>query len=253
MTEATNPTNINDTFFNELYRDVWRKLIPAGLTEAEADFLEDAGQLAPNSLVLDLMCGYGRHTLELARRGHQVTAIDNSSDYIKEVISKSEAAQLPVEAVCSGAVDVNLTKVYDLAVCMGNSFAFFNEEETLSILHKLSASIKPGGRFIINTWMLAEIAIRHFRERDWFFVDDYRYVTENVFHFHPTRIETDHILMMKDGTWQCIKGVDYIFTVAELESFFLKTGFRLTGLYSTPRKKKFKLGDTRVYIVAEKV
>jgi hypothetical protein len=49
-----------------------------------------------------------------------------------------------------------------------------------------------------------------------------------------------------------IKGVDYIFTLAELEEMFQQTGFKTKDLFSTPGKRKFNLGDGKIYIVIEK-
>lgn len=253
MSELASPENINDSFFSGLYKDIWRKLIPPGLSEAEVDFVEEVGHLEPGNHVLDLMCGYGRHTLELAKRGYRVTAIDNSPEYVEEVNTKSANENLPVKASCSGAVQMQLNETFDMAICMGNSFAFFCEEEAMAILRNLSDHLRPGGKFLINTWMIAEIAIRHFKEKDWFYLDEFTYLTDNSFLFHPTRVETDHILVHKNGTMQTIKGIDYIFTIAELNALFKKNGFRLVDIYSTPRKKKFRLGDTKAYIVAERV
>jgi 2-polyprenyl-3-methyl-5-hydroxy-6-metoxy-1,4-benzoquinol methylase len=253
MSAPVSQENINDNFFSGLYRDIWRKLIPTGLSEAEVDFIEEAGSLERGNHVLDLMCGYGRHTLELARRGYRLTAIDNSVEYVDEVNAKSSREHLLVNASCSGAVQMKLNGSFDMAICMGNSFAFFREEEAATILRNLSGHLRPGGKFLINTWMIAEIAIRYFKEKDWFYLDEFTYLTDNTFLFHPTRIETDHILVHKNGTMQTIKGIDYIFSIAELNSLFELTGFRLLDIYSTPRKKKFRLGDTKAYILAEKV
>ncbi len=49
-----------------------------------------------------------------------------------------------------------------------------------------------------------------------------------------------------------IKGIDYIFTASELQEILNTAGFSLNEMYCTPRKRKFQLGDSRAYIVAEK-
>jgi cyclopropane fatty-acyl-phospholipid synthase-like methyltransferase len=247
------PQNINNTFFEGFYKDVWRKLIPHGLTEAEADFIVDIASLEMESKVLDLMCGYGRHSLELAKRGAQVTAVDNSSDYIDEIKQVANSNGLAVETFCEDVITILLDDVYDVAICMGNSFAFFKEEEVLKLLRNLSSFLKRGGTFIINTWMIGEIAIRHYREKDWFYVEDYKYLVDNKYCFNPTRIESDHIIIRSDGETETLKAVDYIFTLAELQSLLEQTGFNLKEVYSTPRKRKFQFGDTKAYIVAEKI
>lgn len=246
-------SNINDSFFEGTYKDVWRKLIPPGLSEAECSFLEEEAQLQKGEKVLDLMCGYGRHALELARRGYTVTAIDNLKEYIEEINATASEEKLAVEAWAVGALEAQFTQQYKAILCMGNSFAFFVKEDALALLCKVAAHLEQDGIFVINTWMIAEIAIRHFREHEWYKVDGYKYLLEYQYHFKPSRIESEHTLIKPDGSVEVLHGVDYIFTLNELEDMFHKVGLRLREVYSTPKKRRFKMGDTRAYLVIEKI
>jgi SAM-dependent methyltransferase len=250
--EQQSIANANSILFQSFYKDVWRKLIPEGLTEAETDFIADAGRLKEGGRVLDLMCGYGRHVFALAKRGYTVTAVDNLPDYIAEIREQAEKQSLPVQPVLADVATAVFPGPYDTAICMGNSFASFDAETTASLLRQLAACLLPGGVFIINTWMLAEIAIKHFEEKTWLYVDEYKYLLDNRYLFNPSRIETDHILIAKDGRTQVLKGVDYIFSFAELRQLLDKAGFSVLGVYSTPRKKPYVFGDKRAYIVAAK-
>jgi hypothetical protein len=138
---------------------------------------------------------------------------------------------------------------------MGNSFAFFDEEAALHLLKNLSASLPSGAKFIINTWTIGEIAIKYFQEKVWHNVEGgYKYLTENKYLFNPTRIEAESWIISPEGTClEVIKGVDYIFTISELQSLLSKGGFEIKDVFSTPRKRKFVFGDPKAYIVAEKL
>ncbi|MCW3074450.1 MAG: class SAM-dependent methyltransferase [Flaviaesturariibacter sp.] len=244
--------NINDHFFEGQYKEVWRQTIPPGLTEAEVDFIQEIGDLGKGSRVLDIMCGYGRHALEMGRRGIQTIAIDNSSDYIREINQKAAEAALPVSGIQQNVSALRLEETFDAIICMGNSFAFFSEDEACALLSKLGVALQKGGKLIINTWMIAEIAIRHFKDREWHAMPDYKYLIHNRFLFQPARIQSVHTIIPAKGPIEEIEGVDYIFTLGELERLFYQAGFLLKDVYSTPRKKKFVLGDGRAYLVAEK-
>lgn len=246
-------SNINNTFFEGSYKEVWRGIIPPGLTEAEVDFILDAGALKPGARVLDIMCGYGRHALELGKRGVQVTAADNLEAYINEINERAKEGSLPVEGVLADAVAIQLEGVYDAIICMGNSFSFFNEEEALALLQNLSAHLKKGGRLIINSWMIGEIAIRHFKERDWYYVGNYRCVIDSRYLFNPSRIESEQLIIHPGGETETTRGVDYILTLPELGTLLSKADLALQQVFSTPRKKPFQLGDARAYIVAERL
>ena len=244
--------NSNKVLFQSFYKDVWRKLIPSGLTEAEADFIEDVAKLNGSSKVLDLMCGYGRHSIALAKRGHQITAVDNLPDYIDEIKNIADKETLPITAFTEDVAEMKLYESFDAALCMGNSFATFDHPRALKLLTNVAKAIKPGGALIINSWMIAEIAIKFFEAKTWVEVGEYKYLLDNRYLFHPTRIETDHVVIREDGQIQTLKGIDYIFTFAELEAMLNKAGFVLHEVYATPRKKKYNFGDNKAYIVAVK-
>lgn len=249
---TSSSSNVNDHFFEGSYKHAWKGTIPPGLTEAEVDFIQDVCCLDLEAKVLDLMCGYGRHSLELARRKVNVTAIDNLQDYINEVEESARRENLPVKGICSNILYAELNEVYDAAICMGNSFAFFNKQDGIAILKNIAEHLKIGGILIINSWMVAEIAIRHFKETEWHYAGEYKCIIENRYHFFPSRIESEQTIIAPDRSVETIKGIDYIFTLDELELMLNEAGLRIKDIFSTPRKRKFVLGDGRIYLVAEK-
>ena len=105
---------------------------------------------------------------------------------------------------------------------------------------------------VINSWMIAEIAIKYFRGKDWNFAGDYKCLLDYKYCFYPSRIESEQTIIAPDGSIEVLKGVDYIFSLDELEVMFQVAGLRTKDLYSTPRKRNFVLGDNKIYIVAEK-
>lgn len=248
-----NSTISNDSFFDGIYKEVWRKLIPPGLSEAECSFIEDVAALQEGDKVLDLMCGYGRHALELARRGYSVTALDNLKDYIDEINNTAAAEQLVIDAWASGALEAELSQQYKAIICMGNSFAFFGKDDVRLLLRKIARHLAQEGILLINTWMIAEIAIRHFREHEWYRVEGYKYLLEYKYCLQPSRIESEHTLITPEGKVEVIRGVDYLFTLDELDTLFREAGLRLRDVYSTPKKRTFRMGDNRAYLVVEKL
>lgn len=244
--------NINNTYFDGFYKDIWRDIIPAELTQREAEFMESYFQLNNGSSVLDLMCGYGRHALALGRKGIQVTAVDNLADYIKEVEGAAVTEQLPVKAIRADIAGFVHQGQADLAICMGNSLNFFSADEASLILQNTAAALKPGGHLLINTWSMAEIAIKQFTPRTWAYAAGMRYISECRYEFFPSRIEAEHLIIAPDGTTETKKGVDYIFSVGEMDQLLQAAGFQIREIYSIPGRRKFTVGEPRAYIVAQK-
>ena len=82
MKTTTTRSNWFEDFFHGVVNDLWRKCMSPEQTRAEADFLEQT--FGSRSRLLDVPCGNGRHSLELARRGCRMTGLDISTDFIAE-------------------------------------------------------------------------------------------------------------------------------------------------------------------------
>lgn len=253
MPEQVKPGNINNSFFEGYYKDIWRDIFPEKTTLAEADWIISEAQLTTNSQVVDLMCGYGRHSLEVAQKGIRVTAIDNLPDYIDELKEKAATGNLSIEPICTDVMQMHLTSKFDAAICMGNSLQFFDEPDLLQLLSKISEHLKIGGKFFINTWSISEIVFKSFKENSWSKIGDLLMLSKCKFLFHPTRMEVNMTLISNDGTREEKNGIDYIYSINEIETMLNKTGFRLKDIYSIPGKRLFTVGEPRAYIVAEKI
>jgi 2-polyprenyl-3-methyl-5-hydroxy-6-metoxy-1,4-benzoquinol methylase len=244
--------NVNNSFFDGYYKEIWRHIFPDKTTQAEVDFMIGEAKLEPGGHVLDIMCGYGRHSLEFAKKGIDVLAVDNLPDYINEIKEKASARNLPVETICADILELHLYREFDAVICMGNSLQFFIEEDLSRILSNISAHLKPGGKFIINTWSLAEIAIKNFKDKSWSRFGELLFLTESKFLFQPARIETLSTIITDNGEREEKKGIDFIYSISEVESMFNKAGFQIKEIYSIPGKKQFTIGEPRAYIVAGK-
>ena len=245
--------NINNSYFDGHYKDIWKTIIPAELTVKETEFLLQYFKLQPGNKVLDLMCGYGRHALALAKHGVEVTAVDNLESYTNEIREAASKENLPVTTINSDVIQFTPTDKFDLVICMGNSFNFFDANESNQLLAKIFNALKKDGQLLIHTWSLTEIAIQQFKEKTWSDINGLKYLTSSQYLFSPTRIESETTIISPDGKSVENKlAIDYIFSVAEMHELLNNAGFTIKEIYSIPGRKQFKLGDPRAYIVAQK-
>jgi SAM-dependent methyltransferase len=243
-------SNINDNFFDGHYKQIWKYFIPEELTNKEVAFMVPYFKLDEKSKVLDIMCGYGRHALALGRKGISVTAIDNQVSYIDEIKTTAKKEYLPVTAVNKTIQDFSPGENFDLAICMGNSFQFFERKTLVEILTTVAGCMKPGGQLLLNSWSIAEIVFRNFKEKTSSRIGDIEFEIESSFEILPVRIEVKSRIITPDGEVEERNGVDYIYSINEMSSIFTDAGFRLQEVYSIPGRKKFSLGEPRAYFVA---
>ncbi len=87
-------------------------------TIQEVDFLVSALGLAPGAPILDIGCGPGRHSLELARRGLQITGIDISPGFVEVARKQALAEGLTAEFRVADARRLDFSVEFAGAICL---------------------------------------------------------------------------------------------------------------------------------------
>src|SRR2546427_478081 len=110
----TVPSNWYEDFFHGVAIDLWRKAIPPEHTQAEADFLVGALQCDKGAHLLDVPCGNGRLSFELAGRGFRVTGVDISEEFIEEARSeKNQSGPFELEFALGDMRHLEGNAIYD--------------------------------------------------------------------------------------------------------------------------------------------
>ena len=143
-------------WYEELFQDYADKYDSESYTSGtlgEVDFIEEEAGYNKDFRILDIGCGTGRHSIELARRGYNVTGIDLSESQLNKAKTNAEKENLKIDFLIKDARDFNFNGSFDLAImiCEGAFPLMETDEMNYSILENAFSSLKPGGRFIFTT------------------------------------------------------------------------------------------------------
>lgn len=120
-------------------------------TRVEAEGVFKLLKLSPGQAILDCPCGYGRHSIELARQGFEVVGVDINSEELQVALSRSKACP-NLRFVQQDMRRLIYANSFDAVINMFYSFGFFeDDEENIGILHNFYRALKPGGRFLMHT------------------------------------------------------------------------------------------------------
>lgn len=155
-----------ETFFDS-HAPIYEENVFTKNTVHEVDFLLQELELPPGGSVLDVGCGTGRHSIELAKRGYAVTGLDLSSEMLARAAKAAEAAGVQVQWLRSDATQFSLPGTYDAAVCLcEGAFGLLSQQDDpidqpLSILRNISRSLKPRAKAVLTVLNGAAMLRKH--------------------------------------------------------------------------------------------
>jgi 2-polyprenyl-3-methyl-5-hydroxy-6-metoxy-1,4-benzoquinol methylase len=122
-------------------------------TMGECDFIETEINYNKSLKILDVGCGTGRHTIELATRGYSVTGIDLSESQLTRAKEKAVSNHLQIDFRLMDARKLPFSNEFDIAImlCEGGFPLMETDEMNFAILKSVTNSLDAHGKFIFTT------------------------------------------------------------------------------------------------------
>lgn len=206
----------------------------------------------PPGHALDLCCGPGRHAVELARTGFEVTAVDRTAAYLERARARADEAGVQVEWVQDDMRRFVRPRSFDLAVNLFTAFGYFEDAaEDRQVLDNLRQSLRPGGSLVMDL-MGKEVLAREFRTRDWDrLADGTLILEERELQRSFSWIRNRWTLLRQDRTAQVI--VEHrLYAASELERLLLDVGFDQVRSFGNLQGAPYDQHAERLVIVARR-
>jgi len=245
------PENWWKNFFHGVALDFWRAAIPAELTRTEADFLAKQLQLTKSAKVLDVPCGNGRLSIELAQRGFALTGVDIATEFMDEAKSRSTQIGVNVDWHTQNMRHLPWPTNFDGAFCFGNSFGFLDDEANADFLKAVSRTLKPGRRFILDAPAVAECILPTFQPSRSIELAGIKVDIEHRYDHEQGRLFND-FTFTRDGIDDKRPSSQRAYTYRELTELLHDAGFESVAAYGSLAEEPFKLGAHRLLLVSQK-
>jgi SAM-dependent methyltransferase len=206
---------------------------------------------SPGARVLDLCCGPGRHSLELARRGFRVTGVDRTTSYLEKAREGAGKEKLDIEFVQDDMRRFCRPDTFDFAIMMFTSFGYFSDPaQNRQVLVNLCRSLKTGGALVMEM-MGKEILARIFSERDWVEIDDVILMEERKVGKEWNWIETRWILLRGQERNE-FRLTLWLWSAGELSQLLRDCGFGSVAVYGDLEGAAYDDKAKRLVAVARK-
>jgi len=226
--------------------DRWAK------TPLEVDGILALTGVAAGGGVLDLCCGPGRHSLDLARRGFRVTGVDRTVAYLARARASAAAEGLAIDFVHADMREFARPAAFDLALSLFTSFGYFERpEDDRAVVRHVCESLRPGGCFVMEM-MGKEVLARIYGERRWETVEDGSWVLqESRLGSHWGWIENRWILV-KEGRQREHRFGHRLYAATELVSLLEGVGFSTVRSFGDLGGSPYDQRAQRLVVVARK-
>jgi SAM-dependent methyltransferase len=215
-----------DTLFDELYLRTYAPLIDDDRTEREALGAASLARLSPGADVLDAPCGYGRHSLVLAREGYRVTGIDKSPALLEEARRRAGAAPWP--RWIQGDLREPLPfpdDSFDGVVNLFSSYVgYYHEADDVRFFGEVRRVLRPGRSFVLET-MSRDRLVSAFQPKTWETVPGGLVIEERRWDPVAGVVETLHELRPDEGERVSLTYRLRTYTATEIGTLLRRAGF----------------------------
>jgi SAM-dependent methyltransferase len=241
------------TFFDEEYFTIYERRVSPEYTQREVDGVVSLLGLQPGARVLDLCCGHGRHSIELARRGHDVTGQDLSEVFLRRAERDSAEAGVGVSWVRSDMREIPFDAEFDVVVNLFSAFGYLESEaEDQRVLGQVRKALRPDGRFLIDMNNRDTLA-RRFRPAD---VDrrpdGTLIIEERQLDVATGRIRMLYTTVRPDGGRSERSAYMRLYGVTELSRMLRAEGLDVVACYGGLDGSALTLDSSRLVIVARR-
>lgn len=207
--------------------------------ERSVAWMVDQMQLKRGSCFLDLGCGPGLYTIQLARGGLKVTGIDfslNSLDYAR---LQARQENLSIDYILQDYLNLDYDGVFDVACLIYFDLGVFSKANREKLLPKIARALKPGGHFVFDV-VSEHYSLKTQEEMNWevcpsggFWRSGVHLVLSQDFYYPEEMTHLDRYLVIDEsGSLVAYHVWEHYFTVGMLRSELERAGFSEVALWS---------------------
>ncbi len=228
---------------------------PHSQIKTQIDGVERFMRLEPRSRVLDLGCGSGRRTIELARRGHRVVGLDPDERALASARTGAKGEKLNIHFIKADTAAIPYRSEIDAVTLLDGAFGQrANDRDDLRCLESARKALKPGGLLLIDA-LNKEWLMRHFEPNYWEQGEENKaavVLDQITFDFERGRLDNRRVIVDADGKRTPSNVSVRVYTLTELKAQLERAGFVYRQCWGGFDGSAYGMESARVVVLAER-
>jgi ubiquinone/menaquinone biosynthesis C-methylase UbiE len=244
--------------------DLFMLDLEAGIERAKLDcqgiqrILESNG-VVEGSRLLDVPCGIGRHSVELAAMGYSVVGVDFSEPFLRRARSRADEKGVAKQCTFINRDMRELASVlkedkFDAALNLFTSIGYYDEKTDVKVFKQMRQLTRRDGCLIVETfnrdWM-----VRNFRPVD--VIDkgeEIIYKETRRFNLETSRMESEHTYYTRQGDdlvhLKTVNSDHRVYSMHEIRNMLKKAGWAPNAFYGAFDQRPASWDTNRIIAVA---
>lgn len=220
-------------------------------TDQEVRFITNVLNLNPGQSILDLYCGYGRHAIELAKQGFEVTGVDATQDFLDIAAQKAQEANVNITFTQKDMRELNYVQNFTAVINMFAAFGYFTDDENANVIKLVVKALQPNGLFLIDLlnrdWMVHNNLNRYWRHPSGEYVLTYKVELEKGIVTMKRQL-----INQVTGTKTQYQFVLRAYSLPEMIKIFRSSGLSILSTYGGFDGRSYSSETPRMIILAKK-
>ena len=248
---VTSPAETWDAFFSDFYLRAFSEDVRNHEAGAQALAAMRLARCPDGGDVLDAPCGFGRHSIPLARAGYRIVGADRSAVLLEEARRRAGGERWPKWVQADYRDLPHPDESFDVALNLFSSLGYLGDEQDTRALAELRRVLRPDGRLVIET-MHRDLLVAHWTEQDWRLLGEGRLLLEQrTFDPESGVAQMTQTLVATTGERESRTTSLRVYSATELLAMLGRAGFSETRCCGDLEGAPFGVG-TRLVIVARR-
>ncbi len=207
-------------------------------------------------ITLDLACGTGNLTIELAKRGVDIYGIDGSQEMLSQAFGKAYEQELNILFLCQQMESIDLYGTIDTCVCTLDSINHITDiRKVQQTFDRVSLFMNKGGCFLFDVNTV-------YKHREVLGNNTFVYDTDNVYCVWQNTLKENNVVDIDLDFFQEDDGVYYrseqhfsekAYSDGQIKEMLEKAGFSVEAVYGDMTFETPEENEQRVIYLARKI
>jgi ubiquinone/menaquinone biosynthesis C-methylase UbiE len=181
--------------------------------------------------LLDVPCGFGRHSIPLARAGYRVVGSDRSQGLLDEARRRAGGERWPKFVQADYRKLPFADASFDAALNLFTSIGYLGDEEDTKALAEIRRVLRPGAALVIET-SHRDLLVSRWSEQDWRLMGEGRLLLEQrTFDQAAGIVQSTQTLIASDGDRESRTWSIRTYSATELVAMLDRAGFAEAKCY----------------------